>query len=183
MRHKQARDRRAPQDVKALKRQLGLDKQHLRRVPHYVRLRKTTEQTLGPETVGGAAVEVAWQELRYDFGGGGNVNNNRFECPLAGLWEVNVILQLTGATVVPESQYQVELWVNGSRSSYQANQASCRRQLSARLYNDVELAVGDLVSIRLQNNPSQGLNNDNGTKNITIADASFFSAKFMGRVE
>lgn len=174
--------KRAPAEVQRLKKDLGLDKQHLRRLPNYVRMRKTSQQVLGPESVGAAAVEVAWQELRYDFGGGGDVANNRFECPQSGLWEVKIILQLTGATVVPESQYQVELFVNGARSSFQANQTSCRRQFSARFENDVELEAGDLVSVRLQNNPSAGLDNDNGTKNITIDVASFISAKLIGTV-
>jgi hypothetical protein len=168
--------------VQRLKRELGLGKQFLRQVPSYVRLRKTAQQTIGSAQIG-VAVDISWQELRYDFGGGGDVPNNRLVVPRSGLWEVKIILQLTGDTVVPESQYQVELWLNGSRSSYQANQTSCRRQFSARFENDVELEVDDQVSVKMVSNPSSGLNNDNGTKNITMDAASFFSAKFMGTVE
>jgi hypothetical protein len=173
--------RRAPSEVNRLKRELGLDKQHLKRLPNYVRLRKTAQQTIGYVN-GGPSIQVSWQELRYNFGGGGSVSNNRMEIPQAGLWEVKCILQLTGATVVPESNYQVELFVNGSRSSYQANHSSCRRNLSARFENDVELVAGDLLTIQLDNNASEGLDNDNGTKNIILDAASFFSAKLIGTV-
>ena len=170
VRHAKTRTRPAPEEIKRLKRDLGLDKQFLAPVKSYVRFTKTSQQIIGQDNT----VPIWWDERDYNVGGGGFLSSFSVIVPpnMGGLWRVRAVINLDGATVKPNSNYRAELWVNDALFEYESNQAVTARQMSARFFDEVPLKVDDEVQIRLTNNTTGGT--------VTVDAGSYMACQFLG---
>jgi hypothetical protein len=170
--HQKTRKRQAPEEIKRLKRELGLDKQFLAQVKSYVRFEKIAQQIIGQDQT----APIVWGSRVYNVGGGGYLATNRLIVPerFGGLWRIRAVLNLDGATVKPNANYRVELWVNDVLQEFESNQAVTARQMSARFFDEVWLEEADEVQIQLTNNVTSGT--------VTVDIGSYMSAQFMGTI-
>ncbi len=169
---------RDPQNVAKLKRELGLDRQHLGPVGSFVRLTKDVTQVVSA----GNTATVQWQVVQYNIGpggsgsGGASAGSNGLIVPalMAGLWNVSVVLNLDGATVTDNSNYKIDLMVNGVLRTYENNHSGSTRGATARLAYDTRLYVGDIVRVEMINNTTGGA--------VTIETFSHMACRFLGAI-
>ena len=163
----------APEEISRLKRELGLDKQFLGKISSYVRFEKTASQIIGQDNT----APIMWQDHSFNLGGRSvTFPTSRLKVPynMTGLWRVSAVINLDGATVKPNSNYRLELWVNDVLELYQSNQSTTVRQMTARFDDDWPLTEGDEVQLMMTNNTTGGT--------VTIEDGHL-TARFLGSIE
>jgi hypothetical protein len=181
MKHQQARNKRAPKEIKDLKRQLGLDKQHLHPIRNFVRLEKDVggTQSIGPDN----QVSITWQVNTRNIGGGADLAGNRFVVPerRTGLWAMRVALHLSSATIDDNSNYRVVITRNGTEMAFEHNPTwtiGNTRSMTARCQDERFLDAGDVIQIQMENSTD-------GTQpspNVDVIEDSHATFRFLGFV-
>jgi hypothetical protein len=185
MRHQQARNRRAPEEIRKLKRDLGLDKQFMHPIRNFVRLEKANAVGGGPsggQSIGADAQPViTFQEAPRDIGGGADIPGNAFVVPegRSGMWAMRASLNCSSATVDPNSNYRVVLTRNGAEFIQGHNHTSATRSITARAEDERFLEEGDVIQVQMQNSTDA----TQPAPNVEVLDGSHVTFRFLGFVE